>query len=215
MLLDEKSVKVFGHTEGYSTVDGACCSASFGVTATCKMRATVTATTERDIRKLEDIIKINLKDEHKEEFSKEFNGEYSLNVAWDWLGIQSDGEYVDGEHVEKFEGGKTSVDHARKSFSEALKQKTDIQVVLEGEAKIEGTTSQQARYCLYYAVERVEWSNDDLHVVNENPDTVKTTDIAGNWVPHTEVNFNVIPPKKKKIKTVSHAPIIKIRFPIY
>jgi len=114
--------KVGSHKNGYSTSKGACATASLGVRVNITIDVTIKATTEKSIVTVGTIITEHLKESFKEEFNEQFNTGYSLDVAFDWLGISSNGEYHESSHEDAFQEGETSVEIARKEFTEAIKE---------------------------------------------------------------------------------------------
>ena len=179
------------HEKGYSTIDNACASASLGVTAKFSINTTLTATTQKKIQTFGSIIKVFLKESFKEEFEEEFKTGYSLDVAFDWLGISSSGEYYESKHESAFQI-KESYELARKRFAEAIKTESNQRVRIEGSAEVEGRSSFQSAYCIFFASEKVEFKDGtQLFVVNDDPRSGGTATPEGVWVPNKSFFLNV------------------------
>jgi len=184
---------VTSHKKGYSTASGACATASIGVVATVKINVTITATTESNIVTVRSKIEKYLKDSFKAEFNKQFSSGYSLDAGFEWLGISADGEYHSSTHQDAFLEGEKSVQEARQEFTEAIKQQNSKQVRIIGKAKLEGRLPTKAEYCLFFAVEKVEFSDGtELFTVNDNPRSAKTGTSDGNEVPNRSSSLKVI-----------------------
>jgi len=186
---------VTSHKDGYSTSsNGACASATIGVIATVKMEVTLTATSQKNIQTIGNTIKEHLKESYQAGFDEEFNAGYSLDVGWSWLGISSSGEYYESSHEDAYENGEESLEAARTDFIQAVQEQKSKTVTIIGEAKLEGQSNIPAEYCIYFAVQKVQFSDgSEVFVVNDNPKTAKTATSDGKEVPNESLTLTVVP----------------------
>jgi len=189
-----KNVNVTRHTDGYSTSSGACVSATVGVTATVHIEVTITATSQKEIETLGNTIREHLKEDFTEEFDEEFSAGYSLDVGWDWTGVSSDGDVYESTHEEAYEKGEEGMEAARTSFTQAVKAQNSKTVTIVGDAKLEGESPEPAEYCIFFAVQKVEFSDgSEVFVVNNNQRTAETGTKGGHPVPNKSLDLFVVP----------------------
>jgi len=189
-----KNVNVTSHTDGYSTASGACVSATVGVFATAHIEVTITATSQKEIKTLGNTIKEHLKESFQESFDEEFQAGYSLDVGWDWTGVSSDGDINESSHEEAYENGEEGMEAARTSFTQAVQEQNTKTVTIVGDATLEGESPIPATYCIYFAVQKVEFTDgSEVYVVNDNQRTAKTATTDGQEVPNKDLKLTVVP----------------------